>query len=349
MLLCMFHSCILAQLTLTSVYNPLPGDIGKYFYCDTTGIMPGDSGSNRIWNFNNLQVIDSSTVNYIAPDSTPYISSFPLANIASYSPGQTPVIYSYYKTTASGNEYLGYAYTDFLYILSNTQIVMQYPFTYNNTFNDNFSGTGILSGISFIVRGTDSTSGDASGMITLPFGTYSNALRTKTIQTEVDSAITYPYVISISSVEYSWYVSTLKFPVFSIYYYTTVNNGDTTIGKDVYYCNSQLIGLKKNRESVPVSFKLYQNYPNPFNPKTKIKFSLPRPSEGGVQSVRLTVYDLLGKEVETLVPPLRGGQEGLQPGTYEVEWDGTNYPSGAYFYKLIAGDYSDTKKMMLIK
>jgi len=59
--------------------------------------------------------------------------------------------------------------------------------------------------------------------------------------------------------------------------------------------------------------------------------------------VRLIVYDMLGREVTTLV------NEGLQPGTYEVEWDGSNYPCGVYFYKFITNDYSETKKMVLIK
>jgi hypothetical protein len=102
---------------------------------------------------------------------------------------------------------------------------------------------------------------------------------------------------------------------------------------------------------------LYQNYPNPFNPLTKIKFSLPSPSKGGVLKVKLIIYDVLGKEVANLIPPLRGGQEGLSPGTYSVDWDGTNYPSGVYFYKLIVVDpstgsgqgYSETKKMVLLK
>jgi hypothetical protein len=110
-----------------------------------------------------------------------------------------------------------------------------------------------------------------------------------------------------------------------------------------------LTDIKRNASKVPESFSLFQNYPNPFNPSTKIKFSLPRPSEGGVQSVRLTVYDLLGKEVETLVPPLGGGQVGLQPVTYEVDFNGTNYPSGVYFYKLNVGKYSESKKMVLLK
>jgi hypothetical protein len=59
--------------------------------------------------------------------------------------------------------------------------------------------------------------------------------------------------------------------------------------------------------------------------------------------VKLKIYDLLGREVTTLV------NEQLQPGAYEVEWDATNYPSGVYFYKLTVGDFSESKKMILVQ
>ena len=112
---------------------------------------------------------------------------------------------------------------------------------------------------------------------------------------------------------------------------------------------SQPIGIKPVSTEIPVGFKLYQNYPNPFNPSTKIKFSLPLPSEGGAKNVQLIIYDVLGKEIANLIPPFWGGKEGLQPGSYEVEWNASNYPSGVYFYKLTAENYTDTKRMVLLK
>jgi hypothetical protein len=111
-----------------------------------------------------------------------------------------------------------------------------------------------------------------------------------------------------------------------------------------------LIPIENQRKSVPKSFSLYQNCPNPFNPVTKIKFEIPLlrgVSEGRGVLTRLIIYDILGKEIATPV------NQQLNPGTYEVGWDGTNYPSGVYFYKLSAtggaGDFADTKKMVLIK
>ncbi len=343
LLLCTLYSTTFSQLTLTSSYNPVPGDIGKYFSCDTAGILPGDSGVNQIWNFSNLQVLDSSISNFVNPVNTPYYSSFPESNVAAYNSGQSSDVYSYCKTSTNKYEYLGYAYPDFIEILSNTEDLMQYPFTYNNVYVDTFSGSGTLSTFSFNVWGNISRSGDATGTITLPFGTYSNALRIKSFTTETDSATTFPFLFKVSSIEYSWYVGSLKFPVFTIYFYTTISNGDTTAGKDVYYCNSQPIGISKKEKSVPVAFNLFQNYPNPFNPVTKIRFSIPVVGQRHAFDLRLVIYDVLGREIAILV------NEQFKPGTYEVEFDGSNYPSGVYFYKLTTDKFSATKKMVLIK
>lgn len=98
------------------------------------------------------------------------------------------------------------------------------------------------------------------------------------------------------------------------------------------------IEIKNISTEIPSEFLLKQNYPNPFNPSTNIKFDLPKSS-----SVNLVIFDALGREVATLV------NEKLQPGTYEVDWDGSDYPSGVYFYKLNTGEFSDTKKMLMIK
>jgi photosystem II stability/assembly factor-like uncharacterized protein len=89
---------------------------------------------------------------------------------------------------------------------------------------------------------------------------------------------------------------------------------------------------------VPDKFNLSQNYPNPFNPSTRIKFDIPSKS-----FVNLVIYNELGKEIIKLA------DKEMQPGKYETVWNAENYPSGVYFYKLTAGSYSETKRMMLIK
>ncbi|MEO8399177.1 MAG: T9SS type A sorting domain-containing protein [Ignavibacteriaceae bacterium] len=85
-------------------------------------------------------------------------------------------------------------------------------------------------------------------------------------------------------------------------------------------------------------FSLSQNYPNPFNPTTKIEYSIPKTS-----FVKLKVYDILGKEVITLV------NEEKSIGNYSIEFNGNNLSSGIYFYKIQAGNYSSVKKIILLK
>lgn len=97
-------------------------------------------------------------------------------------------------------------------------------------------------------------------------------------------------------------------------------------------------------QSLPDKFSISQNYPNPFNPVTNIKFEIPKTG-----FVKITVFDMLGKVVTTLV------NQQLQPGSYNVYWDASNYPSGVYFYKIEVkntdkiGVFSDSRKMVLIK
>ena len=101
---------------------------------------------------------------------------------------------------------------------------------------------------------------------------------------------------------------------------------------------TEIIGIKKISELVPSSFSLSQNYPNPFNPTTKISFDLHKSSHA-----KLIVYDILGKEVATLV------NEKLNAGSYKVDWNASDYPSGVYFYRVQTEDFSETKKMVLLK
>ena len=97
---------------------------------------------------------------------------------------------------------------------------------------------------------------------------------------------------------------------------------------------------KEITQIIPQNFNLYQNYPNPFNPTTRIKFDIAAHSVG---QTFLSVYDIAGRETQTLI------NEKLNPGTYEVTFDGSNVASGVYFYQMKVGEYVKTKKLVLLK
>ncbi len=98
------------------------------------------------------------------------------------------------------------------------------------------------------------------------------------------------------------------------------------------------ISINTEGTYIPLRFNLYQSYPNPFNPVANIKFDIPKTG-----LVKLIVYDMLGREVQTLV------NEELIAGTYRADWNASNFASGVYFYKMTSGDFIQTKKMVLVK
>lgn len=102
--------------------------------------------------------------------------------------------------------------------------------------------------------------------------------------------------------------------------------------------SQNMTGINPVSPEIPSEFSLSQNYPNPFNPATKIKFDIPNSSFTSIK-----VYDMLGNNVAVLI------NEDLKPGVYEVSWDAASYTSGVYFYKLITGNFTETRKMILIK
>ncbi|MDD5363197.1 MAG: YCF48-related protein [Ignavibacteria bacterium] len=111
------------------------------------------------------------------------------------------------------------------------------------------------------------------------------------------------------------------------------------------FTNSISVGIISDENDMPRSYSLKQNYPNPFNPVTKIRFDIPKDSRIlGNDKVLLKVFDMLGREIKTLV------NESLKPGSYETTFDGSNLNSGVYFYQLLINNKQlAIKKMILLK
>ena len=110
------------------------------------------------------------------------------------------------------------------------------------------------------------------------------------------------------------------------------------IGACEHELGNPVTALDGETDQLPDKFALEQNYPNPFNPSTTIKYSIPNQT-----NVTIKVFDVLGCEVTTLV------NEEKPAGTYEVTYDASGFSSGVYFYKLKAGNYVETKEMILLR
>jgi len=115
------------------------------------------------------------------------------------------------------------------------------------------------------------------------------------------------------------------------------------VDKDARKIPLGTVGKIEEEIQLPKTYSLSQNYPNPFNPITEIRFSLPQP-----ENVSLEIYNIKGQKVITLL------EKEMQAGTHTINWDGKNYngeevASGVYFYRIKAGEFSETKKMLLLR
>ncbi len=119
------------------------------------------------------------------------------------------------------------------------------------------------------------------------------------------------------------------------------NNGMDSIASSSTFIVTlvrSVIGIQQISSNIPERFSLYNNYPNPFNPSTTIKFDVAK-----MQNVKITVYDVLGRSVGVLV------NERLQPGTFKLKWDASNFSSGIYYFRMESESFSNTRKMVLVK
>ncbi|GEM_PF-6850285 len=346
------HGAAFSQVTITA------GDLTNYFgagnswfsYRSTdTAIMNVGAASNsssQTWAMPTLTFVDTTRTDNVLPASTPYSSNFPGATYAQvqiFSEGPASVYYyAYYKLSNDTLWVIGAAQhevgtvgghaVDTVIIIKKAQVAFVIPMQVGESMT---SGPDtIYSEGNDVEVNTGSSKFDSYGSLTLPNGTF-GALRV--------SGTTITNIYLSGSL-----VNTL--PSYNISWLTESGNQlevevDTNASGSVKVRSITLITvgatpatLVKASAQMPEKFVLAQNYPNPFNPSTQIEFSIPKDGY-----VTLKVYDMLGREVATLV----NGE--LTASSYSITWNASNSASGVYLYKLDAGNYSVTKKMVLMK
>lgn len=339
----------LAQITITSsdMANTFAVGNNAENHQDTliSSINIGSLGGGNSWDFTMIQSDITGTVTSVDPATTPYISDFPGANFANHTvttnQGTTLDLYFYLRL----NDSLGYMGSGstinllpgFITFLMNdpNKIQAVLPMTYNTNWNENFTQTVIIeiNGIPFsTVTSSVSNSAvvDAYGTMTLPNIPVLDVLRLREETTITTNSISTTFTtFTFISRGGAGVAVTAVVPIPPVSGVIDIDgasyNGVLATGVEKIY-------------GLPDNYFLSQNYPNPFNPSTVISFQLPVSSQA-----TLKVFDVLGNEVAALV------NEEKPAGGYSIDFNASNFPSGIYFYRLQAGSFVETKKMIFLK
>jgi hypothetical protein len=321
------------------------------------------SASSQTFDFSSVPVpgsLDSVAQQYVTPAGQPGASSFPTATLctpyvdSTTMPGAQLTIVSYYRLQSNGFYLLGqYSRTYFPPFLNQTSIdkyspmrlLFPLPLSYGATATT--TDTTVTDSANHDYRVTKTiVAVDGWGDITFPVLTgLAGIPKTMAVSclrgTETQSEDVYAANLFVTRNKYITEIYITADGTILI-----AEQGDSSFAGGTASVTSLALSSKaggatdvrQTSPAVPEGFSLSQNYPNPFNPATTIAFSVP--SSG---HVTLAVYDLLGRQVATLV------DRQMSPGSYETRFDAAGLPSGMYIYRLVSGSYTETRKMNVVK
>ena len=308
-IICLFTVGLTAQPVITHNGNaPQIGDV--YHFSGTSGSFdPGAPGGNQSWNFSDINPTSSNTVTVVSPGSTPFAGVFTESTHSFHYTGSSE-LYSYAEVNASGflNDGIGVdpgGVDETVIHYTNPVKLMQYPFSFNNTYTDTyFAVYSMTEGMVIHENGTIAVNADAWGSITTPAGTYNNTLRVKEERNYTDSIFmdgVFVYVTSFTQTDYEWYTATSHTPVFSL--------SETGDGTSVTY-RSETVGIEETPLLTQVSV-----YPNPADNTLNIR--LP---EGDMENAEISVVNLTGQQMLQFKNngnlQLQADISGLAPGVY---------------------------------
>ena len=305
----LFTMAATAQPVIT--YNGNASQIGDtYQIAGASGTFdPGPGGANQNWDFSDINATLSYTVNVVNPASTPFADVFTESTHAFHTTGSSEG-YSYGEINSSEwlNDGVGFdpgGDTESVIHYTNPVKLMQYPFSFNNTYTDSyFASYSLVEGMVTHHNGTITATADAWGSVTTPAGTYNNTLRVKEERNFTDSIWidgVFVYTTSSTQTDYYWYTASSHSSVISI--------SETGDGTSVTY-RSETVGIEDNPLLSQVSI-----YPNPAGNTLNIK--LP---EGDIENTEISVVNLTGQQMLQLENngnhQLQADISGLAPGIY---------------------------------
>lgn len=295
-------------------------------YDISTDIITDISGNVYVtgYSYDNVSLEDYATIKYNSSGEQQWVSKY---NGAS---GKFDIANSI-TTDNAGNVFVtGYSYDvnsseDYATVKYNSAGGQQWVSLYNGSGNDFDIATSIKSDVNgnVYVAGYSYGTGTQEDFATVKYNSNGDQQWAEIFNGDADSSD----IAASLAIDQSGNIYT------SGYSYVTSSGFDFITIK-----YSQTVGVNQISGNLPEKFLLEQNYPNPFNPNTNIRYTI---EEAGYTS--LTVYNSVGIEISTLI------SENLQAGSYSAEFNAENYPSGVYYYKLTSGDFTQVKKMILLK
>jgi hypothetical protein len=342
-------SISVAQISITS--SDLLGLIGNSGVTkeDTTGFIQvnvGSGGANQNWDFSSIS-LEGSTLDYtfLNAEEAPEADQFPDANLVqsfNESGNNDDIFYSFFEIAPDYINSLGYVYTSgdssFFDRVDNdmTALPLGYGDSWISVETDTINfGEGYLLNID-----STYTTIDGWGSVTVPAGTFECLrLRDENIYINLTVFGEIAFGDTSSTISYEW-ITKDNFVVASIESMEGETNPDFTMAEYASILQSSEItsAISLDLKTLPERFNLEQNYPNPFNPLTHINYQLPANSY-----VTLKVYDNLGREVKTLLDSWQNA------GYHTLEFDAAELASGVYFYRLQTAQFSQVKRMLLLK
>jgi hypothetical protein len=304
---------------------------------DSATFDVGHPGENQTWTFGSQTFSRSGWTDFVSPQSAAHGNLFPTASYAmhTFTPGDTSYdYYAFERLAQNGLYYLGSVAGQECTILSSEELSVPLPLQYQTTLRFGISDTMVnVPGLLWLRIDSLYSLADGWGTVQTPYGS-SPCLRLFQQWQEwiLENGAIQSYWENLS---YQW-LDQAGIAVVSVSAPDGVTDPNFTTG----HLNMTGVPLASDPGPVRVAsdFSLRQNYPNPFNPTTEITFDLPRTIYG-----TLKVFDVLGREVAVLANGT------MQSGEHRIAFDGSRLPSGVYFYQLKAGEFVQTKKMLLLK
>ena len=315
-------SAMYAQPVLSGTdLNPVPVETFYGHQTDTTGIVITAPGASLTWNYATLTETGLDTTTYLACTATPYCDSFAGSNIVSFDNTN----YVYGIANSSRFSFIG-AYTSGTYghITHGMNDIMMYPLHYNDTHKDTFDFNLTFMGFAISHHEIDSMVYDAYGTLTLPSGTYPNAVRVHRFKLSKDSSLFTG--ASLALVEtYEWFTSGFHNPLFT---YTLDTSGGTMAE---YYVQNRALATSVVNEANSLSV-----YPNPASDIVNLNFALP-----ANQPATITLSDMTGRTVSSISVNATTGNNN------NISIPVANIPAGMYLVQLQSASGNITRKVSI--